>query len=140
MLAIITSVGGSIAVAAQPAQPVECASLPAQNACKKYAGPPYAPFRKNGGWRVCEWHVVESQCVELAYRVASKVLQPGDSGPDVFAIQSALREVGYQIEADGKFGNSTMLAVKEMQAKAQLPVDGKVGPKTLELLKNGMVK
>lgn len=60
---------------------------------------------------------------------ARRTLKKGDSGPDVEALQ---RRLGIKI--DGKFGDSTLFAVREWQAFSNLKVDGVVGPKTWESL------
>ncbi|MFI2753968.1 peptidoglycan-binding protein [Cellulomonas sp. P22] len=45
-------------------------------------------------------------------------LVPGDEGPDVTQLQSALAATGYAVRADGVFGSSTERAVKELYRKA----------------------
>ena len=54
-----------------------------------------------------------------------KILQKGDSGADVTALQEALIELGYlKGTADGKFGAGTEKAVKAFQTKNEYPVTG----------------
>ena len=54
-----------------------------------------------------------------------KVLQKGDSGADVTALQEALIELGYlKGKADGKYGAGTEKAVKAFQEKNEYPVTG----------------
>lgn len=45
-------------------------------------------------------------------------------------LQWELREVGYQLAVDGKFGPKTDLALRAFQADHGLTVDGKLGPAT----------
>ncbi len=49
---------------------------------------------------------------------------------DVRWLQWELRESGYQIQVDGKFGPKTELALRGFQASHGLTVDGKCGAKT----------
>ena len=66
--------------------------------------------------------------------VATFVLGPplrrGSRGPAVTALQRALGSLGYDIAVDGEFGPSTERAVRAVQARLGLPVDGVVGPRT----------
>ena len=57
----------------------------------------------------------------------------GDKGDDVKELQEQLIRLGYSMPrygADGDFGNETDLAVRQLQAKNGLKVDGIVGKKT----------
>lgn len=58
------------------------------------------------------------------------MLKRGASGSEVEALQEELMQLGYELEADGSFGPATERAVRELQAKQGLAVDGVVGPKT----------
>ncbi|MBR6667269.1 MAG: peptidoglycan-binding protein [Clostridia bacterium] len=59
------------------------------------------------------------------------VLNFGDSGDKVIALQERLAVLGYYTgKVDGKFGKNTQTAVKLFQARNGLAVDGKVGPRT----------
>ena len=60
-----------------------------------------------------------------------KVLNFGDSGDKVKALQVRLAALGYYTgKLDGKFGKGTLEAVKLFQARNGLAVDGKVGART----------
>lgn len=61
-------------------------------------------------------------------------LRRGDSGEDVKRLQQQLKDLGYNIAVDGKFGSATEQAVKDFQSKHGLVSDGVVGPKTWEAL------
>lgn len=52
----------------------------------------------------------------------------------VRALQQRLSHLGFALEEDGVFGSHTQDAVKAFQKKHQLEDDGKVGPKTLDML------
>lgn len=62
------------------------------------------------------------------------ILLKGSQGPQVKALQLKLNSLGFTLKPDGDFGNATDTAVRAMQAKFHLKVDGKVGPKTLAFL------
>jgi zinc D-Ala-D-Ala carboxypeptidase len=61
-------------------------------------------------------------------------VQSGDSGPNVYAVQSMLRQRGYSITVDGAFGSGTATVVKSFQSANGLGADGIVGPATWETL------
>lgn len=56
----------------------------------------------------------------------------GDSGDKIRSLQNALNVVGYPVAIDGQFGEETELAVKLLQEKNGLTVDGFVGHETLK--------
>ena len=64
----------------------------------------------------------------------------GSSGEGVKEVQTLLKQYGYYSGAiDGKYGNSTVNAVRRFQSRNGLSADGKVGAKTLAKLKSGDV-
>lgn len=67
-----------------------------------------------------------------------RLLRPGDTGPDVSALQGRLAELGYWVgHVDGRFGDSTEHAVIALQKTAGLARDGVVGPATRGALDTG---
>jgi peptidoglycan hydrolase-like protein with peptidoglycan-binding domain len=59
------------------------------------------------------------------------VLRLGSSGLPVRRLQSRMTAVGFDTGGvDGRFNQKTELAVKDLQQRAHLAVDGVVGPKT----------
>lgn len=68
----------------------------------------------------------------LGDRLLSKT--GNDSGPDVVALIDALNAKGYKLTNDGLFGPAVDAAVRDLQTKAGLTVDGIVGPDTLAVL------
>lgn len=64
---------------------------------------------------------------------------PGDTGPDVVAVQESLREFGYVVKVDGKYGPRTARAVRHFQRASGLLADGIAGPVTSRAL-NGPVR
>lgn len=65
------------------------------------------------------------------------VMQVGDEGEDVKAVQQRLYELGYITDKGnitGTFGEKTEAAVKEFQERNKLTGDGKVGNVTMEKL------
>src|SRR5262249_2791199 len=68
-----------------------------------------------------------------------KILEKGGKPPDAVRELKELlnaQNPGLRLEEDGGFGEQTKAAVKMFQAQHGLKVDGKVGPLTLEALKN----
>jgi peptidoglycan hydrolase-like protein with peptidoglycan-binding domain len=63
------------------------------------------------------------------------VIKYGDKGSDVKEIQNLLIAAGYEIVADGDFGEETLKAVKSFQNAYGITVDGIIGEKTLTALK-----
>lgn len=57
-------------------------------------------------------------------------LKYGSRGDDVKNLQKQLSGLGYNLAADGIFGQKTLAAVKDYQKKNKLAVDGIVGTKT----------
>jgi len=59
----------------------------------------------------------------------------GTAKPTAIEIQTALKNAGFYTAAiDGKIGSLTKKAVEEFQKANGLKIDGKVGPKTWEVL------
>lgn len=71
--------------------------------------------------------------IASAAKVATKnwpVVQKGDTGGRVRAIQYLLDARGAKLTVDGIFGTATEKAVKAFQKKVKVTADGKVGPMT----------
>jgi peptidoglycan hydrolase-like protein with peptidoglycan-binding domain len=62
--------------------------------------------------------------------VSWPLVQKGDRGQRVVAIQYLLNEHGISLTVDGVFGDGTDRAVRDFQRRNNLPQDGKVGPAT----------
>jgi cell wall hydrolase len=63
------------------------------------------------------------------------MLRPGDSGPDVLALQRRLSDLGYWLGSpDGRYGSSTAHAVTAFQKVSGLGRDGVAGPVTRQAL------
>jgi len=61
-------------------------------------------------------------------------VQAGSTGLDVLWVQQRANTWGYRIVEDSDYGPATEQAVKEMQTRGQVTVDGVVGPVTYKLL------
>jgi hypothetical protein len=69
----------------------------------------------------------------------TKVLKPGDTGPQVRLLQRALAHLGFSPGTiDGQYGPSTTAAVTSFQKAHGLTADGVCGPKTIAALKNAL--
>ncbi|MEW5759009.1 MAG: peptidoglycan-binding domain-containing protein [Candidatus Omnitrophota bacterium] len=58
--------------------------------------------------------------------------------PAIKDIQQALQNAGFDVTVDGKMGPKTKQAIKNFQEKNGLKVDGKVGPQTWEKLQRNL--
>jgi len=65
------------------------------------------------------------------------LLQRGSTGPEVTALQTKLKQLGFDPKGvDGNFGSGTELAVIAFQKSKGLTADGKAGPATLAALQS----
>lgn len=64
----------------------------------------------------------------------TKVIKLGSSGPDVAALQLALKNIGYALTGTGYFGTATDTAVTAFQKRSGVIPDGDVGPDTARLI------
>lgn len=68
-----------------------------------------------------------------------QTLKPGDTGPQVKALQQALATLGYSPGTpDGDYGATTQAAVVKFQTSKGLTPDGVVGPATLAALQKAL--
>lgn len=65
-----------------------------------------------------------------AARIGQRVLGPGLWGADVFELQMRLRDMGYDVVADGRYGPDTKNAVMAFQRSKGIQADGLVGIET----------
>lgn len=68
------------------------------------------------------------------------VLEMGEKGDAIKALQTRLCELGHYVRADGDFGAETRDAVRAAQFRLGLAVDGKVGPITRQALASAAPK
>ena len=76
---------------------------------------------------------------EKEYNLGDRILRNGSEGADVKELQSLLIQLDYDLGkwgADGDFGDATEMAVRLLQKKAKIAVDGEVGPDTIKALEN----
>ncbi|MEG1891599.1 MAG: peptidoglycan-binding protein [Clostridia bacterium] len=64
-------------------------------------------------------------------------LRYGATGPEVKALQKALKELNYNVSADGSYGALTQTAVAAFQKRNGLTSDGVAGAKTQQVLFSG---
>ena len=62
-------------------------------------------------------------------------IEHGEVGKRVEVLQKFLKWYGYDISADGEFGDKTLNAVKKFQKAVGVTVDGSVGPHTIAKMK-----
>jgi peptidoglycan hydrolase-like protein with peptidoglycan-binding domain len=58
-------------------------------------------------------------------------LRSGQSGPAIAQLQMLLKQAGFSVKLDGKFGKQTQAAVRRFQQAHNCRIDGIVGPETL---------
>lgn len=63
-------------------------------------------------------------------------IRKGDRGTEVKKMQNFLKWYGYNISADGIFGDGTLSALKGFQSKVGLTADGICGAKTVEKMRS----
>jgi len=68
------------------------------------------------------------------YKNKNTYLVKGTDVPDVLAVQSNLKELGYPVEITGIYDKTTFEGVKKFQGDLGLKADGIVGPRTRALL------
>ena len=65
---------------------------------------------------------------------SASAFEQGDEGQEVSLIQAKLSTLGYDVSADGNFGEQTTIAVKAFQKDRGITADGVVGAQTYGLL------
>lgn len=86
---------------------------------------------------------VGRQTINLIYsdEVKPNMLSYGEHSDVVLACQERLKELGYLTTTpDGAYGNDTVIAVKQFQARNDQVVDGYLGPSTRAILMSGDAK
>jgi general secretion pathway protein A len=68
------------------------------------------------------------------YKNKDAYLVKGTDVPDVLAVQSSLKEIGYEVETTGIYDEATFEGVKKFQGDLGLKADGIAGPRTRALL------
>ncbi len=71
---------------------------------------------------------------EAALTETNKKIDFGDESNSVRAVQEKLKDLGYTVSTDGKFGAQTQTAVTQFQKDYGLKADGVVGNQTLNVL------
>lgn len=95
---------------------------------------PWTEWGKLSGSMI-QW--VTGEVTPPKYKLGERVLQKGDTGDDVVALQNALMKLGFELPrygADGDFGTETRNAVKALQGVAQVEVTGVFDTATLKAM------
>lgn len=75
--------------------------------------------------------------MSLLSSMAAGLITHGKNSEDILEMQLRLRELGYFFgEADGYFGDDTLIAVENFQTANDLPVTGLVDPETVDRMKS----
>ncbi len=97
---------------------------------------------RNGGWnrvglcKLLDYSLPAQRPDDTSPADPRPTLRSGDRSEDVKVLQRLLREHGYVLDVDGKFGPLTREAVLTYQGKTGLTRDGIVGPKTWAALQS----
>lgn len=90
-------------------------------------------------WKKCgRLPFVEYERAPGVYTIPSGVLRRGYMGMRVLQLQECLNALGAGLEEDARFGPKTESAVKDLQARAHIKVDGIYGPQTKAALMEAM--
>ena len=73
------------------------------------------------------------------HAVGSRVMNLYDAGTDVLWLQKRLYKLGYNVDRDGYYGPGTVKAVKALQERAKIAVDGDAGKDTIRAAKAAKV-
>lgn len=75
--------------------------------------------------------------VNKSFHLGDRLLNQGDRGKDVMAVQTRLKQLGYYSgNLDGIYGPMTKKAVVHFQQQNHIGVDGIVGPQTIKTINN----
>ena len=73
--------------------------------------------------------------LRTAMQTAGKAVGPGDAGPNVATLQTSLAALGYQVtDPQQEYGNSTQLAVRQVQKQNGFAPTGRADEQTLALI------
>ncbi|WP_458413569.1 glycosyl hydrolase family 18 protein [Schinkia sp. CFF1] len=98
-------------------------------------------FRPTDGMTRAQMASILNRTAPLLGKDQTVILKVGSEGPEVKSLQSDLSFLGYFHESEtGYFGNPTEEAVQAFQRDYALTVDGIVGPKTLNKIKEEVDK
>ncbi|MEU2199829.1 L,D-transpeptidase family protein [Isoptericola sp. NPDC019482] len=110
-----------------------------QEAADKKAAEKKAAEKKAAEEAAAKEQAEQEAAEKKAAEERDKMLEYGDSGERVLALQHRLQELGYFLQdADGSFGPATQQAVWALQKAAGQYRDGVVGPKTQAALDDGV--
>lgn len=76
----------------------------------------------------------KGQTAVREWKLGERTLSMGSWGADVFTLQLQLRELGYELKADGLYGPETKSVVEAFQRDHGIEVTGVAGPITVERL------
>lgn len=116
---VFDEAGKAIYTNEPPKKPVENIVLELQKECNRQG------FKDKNGKKLSEDGILGEMTLS-----ALPVLKYGAKGNITKLLQKALVKKGHSISTDGVFGNGTQKAVKDVQKKNKLTVDGIVGKNT----------
>lgn len=97
-------------------------------------------FQENNGLIADGYIGPSTRTALLSDDAQYNALAIGNKGDDVQSVQNRLKELGYIKKTTGYFGSETDTAVRSFQKNNGLSVDGKVGPRTMNVLMSSGAK
>ncbi|MFE0258039.1 peptidoglycan-binding protein [Streptomyces sp. NPDC059010] len=118
------------------ASPRSASAEPAASATPTAQPPETAPAPRSAPAYTCRVERVDGRWYTGNSRTQDAILANGHAGPEVAEAQCLLRRAGLSPGAvDGIFGPVTERAVRQVQKRADLVVDGIIGPHTWKVLR-----
>ncbi len=109
---------------------------PGGGAAKEAGGPaPGAGSTPSAGSGAAQPKPSPGPSADAAARLGARTLRRGLRGPDVRALQSLLRKLGFETVVDGDFGPATEADVRRYESRSGLTVDGRVTPRQAEAMR-----
>lgn len=97
-------------------------------------------FQENNGLIADGYIGPSTKTALMSDNAQNNALAIGNKGETVESVQKRLKKLGYISKATGYFGSDTDSAVRSFQKRNNLSVDGKVGPRTMNVLMSSSAK
>lgn len=100
------------------------------------------------------YRIADGICLEFKEKLSERILdseeifhvdyilklgQLENNSEDVHSLRRVLGEIGYDVDSTGSFDISLEMTIRELQRSANITPDGKVGPLTINALKEAVI-